>query len=363
MVGLSTQATFSYGMGPQSMTPPIIRSPIVIAHRGASGYRPEHTLESYRLAIELGADFIEPDLVATRDGQLVARHEPDITLTTDVAKRSEFADRKRRINIDGVMHEGWFTIDFTLAELKTLRAVQPRADRSKEFDGLYEIPTLAEIISLAQSESARLGRVIGIYPETKHPSWHCGLGLPLEPALLAALEAAGWQEKTAPVFIQSFESGNLQWLRERTAVRLVQLIAGAGLRDDGSVMPASTPTQERSCELYPVGALPNDFSTLAAFNEIAQYADGVGPWKRWLIGAKPSTDRTNGLATSPTEFVALAHHAGLVVHPWTFRNEANELLEDYAGDPLAEYRAFYALGVDGVFSDFPDSARQALAER
>jgi glycerophosphoryl diester phosphodiesterase len=345
---------------PASMLTPSRGSPIVIAHRGASGYRPEHTLEAYRLAIEMGADFIEPDLVATQDGQLVARHEPDITLTTDVAQRPEFATRKRRTTIDGVIYEGWFTVDFTLAELKTLRAVQPRADRSKAFDGRYEIPTLAEIIALAKSESARLGRTIGIYPETKHPTWHCALGLPLEPPLLEALAAAGWQDVTAPVFIQSFESGNLQWLHERTAVPLVQLIAGAGLRDDGSVIPSPMLSQEKPCPLYPVGALPNDFSSLAAFEQIATYASGIGPWKRWIVGAQQSADRSHWTAASATDFIKLAHAAGLLVHPWTFRNETTELLKDYAGDPLNEYRAFYALGVDGVFSDFPDTARLAL---
>lgn len=326
-------------------------APIVIAHRGASGYRPEHTLEAYRLAIEMGADFIEPDLVATRDGHLVARHEPDITLTTDIAKKPEFASRRRQIEIDGVLHDGWFTIDFTLQELKTLRAIQPRAERSKEFDGQFEIPTLDEIIHLAKTESIRLGRVVGIYPETKHPSWHCSLGLALEAPLLAALESAGWRDRDAPVFIQSFEPGNLQWLRQRTSLKLVQLVGGQ-----------ATQEHAKPCDLYPVGALPEDFSSLNAFRQIAAYADGIGPWKRWLIGTQPSADKSALLATAPTNFVALAHEAGLVVHTWTFRNEPSELLKDYAGDPTAEYRAYYALGVDGVFSDFPDTARQSLLQ-
>lgn len=333
--------------------------PLVIAHRGASGYRPEHTLESYRLAIELGADYIEPDLVATRDGVLVARHEPDISLTTDVATRAEFADRKRRVEIDGVMYEGWFTVDFSLQELKTLRAIQPREDRSKEYDGLYTIPTLQEIIELAQTESKRLGRTIGIYPETKHPSWHCSLGLALEPALLEALQAAGWQGREAPVFIQSFESGNLRWLRERSDYKLIQLIAGAGIREDGTVIPWSVPETTAGCELYPVGAMPKDYTTIAAFEEIAQYADGIGPWKRWIVSAKPDPERRGDAALEPTSFIRLAHAANLVVHPWTFRNEPKELLIDYEGSPTAEYQQFYALGVDGVFSDFPDTARAA----
>jgi glycerophosphoryl diester phosphodiesterase len=296
-----------------------IAAPLVIAHRGASGYRPEHTLEAYQLAIEMGADYIEPDLVATRDGHLVARHEPDISQTTDVASRTEFADRKRTVWIDGVETIGWFTVDFTLAELRSLRAVQPRPDRSKEFDGQFLVPTLAEIIALAQRESKARGRTIGIYPETKHPSWHCALGLSLEEPLLSALESAGWNHRDAPVFIQSFEAGNLQWLRSRTQVKLIQLVGGVGSNADGSVI-LPTPFAQPECTTYPVGELPTNFASAAAFEAIATYADGIGPWKRFLI----------------------------------------HLLKDYAGDPAVEYRAFIELGVDGVFSDFPDTARQAM---
>ena len=330
-----------------------IAAPIVIAHRGASGYRPEHTLEAYQLAIEMGADYIEPDLVATRDGHLVARHEPDISQTTDVASRTEFADRKRTVVIDGVETTGWFTVDFTLAELRNLRAVQPRADRSKEFDGRFLVPTLDEIIALAQSESKVRGRTIGIYPETKHPSWHCALGLSLEEPLLSALESAGWNHRDAPVFIQSFEAGNLQWLRGRTRVKLIQLMGGVGSNADGSVI-LPTPFAQPGCTTYPIGELPTNFASAATFEAIATYADGIGPWKRFLIG------ESSGLATPATDFVKLAHAAGLLVHPWTFRNEQIHLLADYAGDPLAEYRAFIELGVDGIFSDFPDTARRAV---
>lgn len=331
----------------------VVAAPIVIAHRGASGYRPEHTLEAYRLAIEMGADYIEPDLVATRDGHLVARHEPDISQTTDVASKSEFADRKRTVMIDGVETTGWFTVDFTLAELRSLRAVQPRQDRSKEFDGQFLIPTLEEIIALAQSESKARDRTIGIYPETKHPSWHCALGLTLEKPLLNALERAGWNHRDAPVFIQSFESGNLQWLRSRTPVRLIQLVGGVGSNADGSVILPPT-FEQPGCTTYPIGDLPTNYASATAFEMIAAYADGIGPWKRFLIG------EVDGRATRPTNFVELAHAAGLKVHPWTFRNEPMHLLADYAGDPLAEYRAFIELGVDGLFSDFPDTARHAI---
>jgi len=342
-----------------------IAAPLVIAHRGASGYRPEHTLESYRLAIDMGADFIEPDLVATRDGYLVARHEPEIGATTDVASRPEFADRKRTLVIDGMPMTGWFTTDFTLAELRTLRAIQPRADRSKEFDGQFLVPTLEEIIDLAQKESKARGRTIGIYPETKHPTWHCELGLPLEPRLLSTLASVGWTDRDSPVFIQSFESGNLRWLRSRTQVRLIQLLDGGDLRDDGSV--ASRPPWRSSgkCDLYPQGEISYAFDKPATFAEFREYVDGLGPWKRHLIGtrrtdANDSTERTRRTA-APTRFVQLAHEAGLQVHPWTFRNEVMHLAADYEGDPAAEYRAFAELGVDAVFTDFPDTAIAAFS--
>jgi len=340
------------------------RLPLVIAHRGACGYRPEHTLESYRLAIEMGADYIEPDLVATRDGQLVARHEPEIGATTDVASRAQFAARKRTLSIDGSEVTGWFTTDFTLEELRSLRAVQPRADRSHEYDGLFVIPTLEEIIELARQESQRRGRPIGIYPETKHPTWHCEQGLPLEPRLLTALQAVGWTERDSPVFIQSFESGNLRWLRSRTAVRLVQLLDGGELRDDGSVAPRPNWSSSGRCARYRRGGLLHDFSQPTTFVPIREYADAVGPWKRHLLGSRrtsadDATEQTRRL-TTPTRLVELAHAAGLDVHPWTFRNEAIHLAADYEGDPAAEYRAFAALGVDAVFSDFPDTAVAAL---
>ena len=351
------------------MTDLPLRTPLVIAHRGASGYRPEHTLESYRLAIEMGADFIEPDLVSTRDGRLVARHEPDITETTDVAQRPEFAARRRMARLDGIEHVGWFTVDFTLEELRTLRAVQPRPGRSKEFDGLFQIPTLEEIIALARSASAAGGRTIGIYPETKHPTWHCEQGLPLEPALLAALAEAGWTSREAPVFIQSFESGNLRWLRGQTGVRLVQLVSGGDLDADGRVQPPDRWSSAGGCTRYPQGDLPTDFTQAASFAQIAAYADAVGPWKRHIIGTRrdaagAATDKTERtrLTTAPTRFVELAHAAGLAVHPWTFRDEPQHLAADYAGDPTAEYRQFAALGVDAVFSDFPDTAVRALRD-
>jgi glycerophosphoryl diester phosphodiesterase len=350
---------------PPSHVHPAAPAPIVIAHRGASGYRPEHTLESYRLAIEMGADFIEPDLVATRDGELVARHEPDITATTDVAAHPQFAARRTTRVVDGVATTGWFSIDFTLAELRTLRAVQPREYRSKEFDGLFPIPTFEEIIALARQESAARGRTIGIYPETKHPTWHCEQGLPLEPPLLAALARAGWTRREDPVFLQSFEAGNLQYLRERTGLRLIQLLDGAGMTPQGAVLAPPSWQAAGRCSLYATPPIPRDFEAPATFTHIARYADGVGPWKRHLVGSRAThaddTSETTRRTLPPSRFVDLAHAAGLLVHPWTFRNEALHLAADYGGDPMAEYAQFYALGVDGVFSDFTDTAVAARA--
>jgi glycerophosphoryl diester phosphodiesterase len=340
-------------------------APLVIAHRGASGYRPEHTLEAYRLAIEMGADFIEPDLVSTRDGYLVARHEPEIGATTDVASRPEFAARKRTLTLDGMTVTGWFTVDFTLAELRTLRAIQPRNDRPKEFDGQFLIPTLEEIIDLAQRESKARGRTIGIYPETKHPTWHCELGLALEPRLLETLAAASWTTPDSPVFIQSFESGNLRWLRSLTDVRLIQLLDGGELRDDGSVAPRPRWSSTGQCNLYPQGEVPQDFTRPETFIAFREYVDGLGPWKRHLIGTRrtDATDTTerSRQTVAPTSFVQLAHAAGLQVHPWTFRNEAIHLAADYGDDPAAEYRAFAELGIDAVFTDFPDTAIAAFS--
>ncbi len=325
--------------------------PLIIAHRGASGYLPEHTLEAYRLGIEQGADFIEPDLVSTRDGFLVARHEPNITLTTDVAQRAEFADRRRTRIVDAKSEDGWFTVDFTLAELRTLRAVQARPDRTQQYNGQFLIPTFDEIIALAQREAGRVGRPIGVYPETKHPTWHCELGLPLEERMLAALSAVGWTERDSPVFLQSFESGNLRWLRERTRLRLVQLVDAEGLEPDGTPRAPARWSSAGRCALYPQGDLPRDFTAPSSFRTIAGYADVIAPWKRYLISA----DADNRLRPA-SNFIALARDAGLGIHTWTFRNEPSMLAADYGDDPAREYAQFFALGIDGLFSDFPDTA-------
>lgn len=211
-------------------------APLVIGHRGGgSGYLPEHTLEAYALGIELGADFVEPDLVATKDGHLIARHEPNLINTTNVKDLAQFADRKRTIILDGIATEGFFASDFTLAEIKTLRAVQPMPDRDQRFNGLYQIPTLEEIIHFVKRKSREKERAIGIYPETKHPTYHQAIGLPLEDRLLAILTRAGWNHRNAPVFIQSFEQANLKYLHSRTANKLIQLIDANDVNLDGSL--------------------------------------------------------------------------------------------------------------------------------
>jgi glycerophosphoryl diester phosphodiesterase len=328
--------------------------PLVIGHRGASGYLPEHTLEAYALAIEMGADYIEPDLVATRDGHLIARHEPMLGGTTDVASRPEFADRRTTKMLDGVATEDFFASDFTLAEIKTLRARQSRAGRPAQFDGLFEIPTFEQVIELAKRKSRAAGRTIGVYPETKHPSFHDGLGLSLEEPLVAALERAGWNRKGAPVFIQSFEQSNLKALRRMTPVRLVQLVDANDALPDGTM--DFTPPFDRPYDWTASGdprLLARTFGyflTPEGLAEIATYADGVGPWKRYLVRT------AGGEKIVFPEIVANAHAAGLMLHTWTFRSEQAQLLPQYGGNPLNEYFEFYGLGVDGVFSDFPDTA-------
>lgn len=320
--------------------------PIVIGHRGASGYRPEHTLEAYKLAIEQGADYIEPDLVSTKDGILIARHENEISGTTDVADRPEFADRKTTKTIDGTSFTGWFTEDFTLAELKTLRAKERIPEirpGNTAYNGLFEVPTLQEVINLAKEKSLELGRTIGIYPETKHPSYFDSIGLSLEEPLVEILNANGYVGETAPVFIQSFEVSNLQQLNTLTDVPIVQLISNEGQPYD-FVLNGDSRTYL-------------DLITPAALTEIATYADGIGAYKYLII----PRDEANNLL-SPTTLVDDAHEAGLLVHSWTFRKEDFFLPANLQGQPEEELKAYYLTGLDGVFSDHPDVAVAVRAD-
>jgi len=340
------------------------QAPLVIGHRGAHGYLPAHTLEGYALAIELGADFIEPDLVATKDGHLIARHEPNMIATTDVASRPEFAARRRKVAVDGVLEEGFFASDFTLAEIKQLRAVQDFAERPQQFNGKFEIPTLEEIIRLAKRKAEEKGRTIGIYPETKHPTYHKSIGLPLEKRLLAILADAGWNQRDAPVFIQSFEQSNLKELRKMTKVRLVQLVDADDVNADGSlsyVAPFDRP-YDWTVSNNPVlkARTFGFFATDEGLREIKTYADGIGPWKRYIVSSVPAGLPGPGEASRtllpPNDLIERAHKTGLLVHTWTFRNEQRRLVSDYGGNPVNEYLQFFRLGIDGVFADFTDTA-------
>jgi glycerophosphoryl diester phosphodiesterase len=316
---------------------------LILGHRGASGHRPEHTLASYELAAELGADFLEPDLVPTRDGVLIARHENEISETTDVAGRPEFSGRRTTKVIDGRAVTGWFTEDFTLAEIKTLRARERLAGRDHSFDGRFEVPTLDEVLALARRKSAETGRTVGVYPETKHPTYFRSLGLPLEERLVLALHRAGYAGRKAPVFLQSFETGNLRALRAMTDLPIIQL-----LEDEGAPWDLAAAGDPRSYR---------DLTTREGLAEIAAYADGIGPSKRLLVPADAS-----GALLPPTALVADAHRAGLLVHPWTFRSDPPFLAAEYGGDPGREYAQFFNLGVDALFSDFPDHAVRAREE-
>jgi glycerophosphoryl diester phosphodiesterase len=345
--------------------------PLVIGHRGTAGSLPEHTLEGYALAIELGADYIEPDLVATKDGVLIARHEPNMIATTNVKSLPQFADRKRKAVVDGVEEEGFFASDFTWAEVQQIRAVQAADERDQSFNGRFAIPSLDQIIQLAKRKSAEEGRVIGIYPETKHPTYHRNLGLALEDRLLSVLQRHGWNHRGAPVFIQSFEQSNLKYLRSKTSVRLIQLIDADGVAADGRITYA--PPFDRPYDWAVAGRNGSfgDLLTPAGLSEVRTYADGIGPWKPYLISsaciavANGACKDVNGdglvneadrKLLPPTNVVANAHAQGLLVHPFTFRNEQRRLASDYKGVPVNEYMTFYEHGVDGLFSDFADTA-------
>ncbi len=310
-------------------SPRLSSPPLVIAHRGASGERPEHTLASYKLAIEQGADVIEPDLVPTKDDVLVARHENEISETTDVADHPEFAARRATKTIDGQTLTGWFTEDFTLAELKTLRA-RERLPKLRPGNIAWNeqetIPTLAEIIALAKAHD------VAIYPETKHPSYFARIDHPTDKLLVDHLHAAGWDSAQAPVFIQSFEVDNLKRLAKMTRIRLIQLVAASGA-------PADAAGPSYAAMMTPAG-----------LREVSQYAWGIGPDKAMLWQGD-----------APTPLVADAHAAGLRVHPWTYRAEnafvrARFLVGDAPsahGDLSGEIAAALGQGVDGFFTDFP----------
>lgn len=344
--------------------------PLVIGHRGAAGTLPEHTLEGYKRAIEEGADFIEPDLVLSKDGELVARHEPMLDSTTDIATKFP-ASRKSTRNVDGIATTAYFAGDFTLAEIKTLRAVQSGSSRPQTFNGLYTIPTLAEVIALAKSEGSRAGRTVGIYPEIKHSTFHSeifGKNV-MEDKLVTALHAAYSNSASAPVFIQSFEVANLQYLKTKSNIRRVQLIDADDVNADGSmslVVPYRQPYD------FVVAGDPRLFSDLltdTGLSFVKTYADAIGPWKPYLLKTvADNVERTGDAAITindrrvegSTGVIERAHAKGLLVHTWTFRDDAS----GYGfKDPKLEMQAYFKLGIDGVFTDFPAtgvSARSGL---
>jgi glycerophosphoryl diester phosphodiesterase len=325
---------------------------LVIGHRGAAGYRPEHTLASYELAARLGADFMEPDLVATKDGVLVCRHEPEIGGTTDVATRPEFASRRVTKLLDGVPVTGWFTEDFTLAELKTLHAVErlPQVRQHNTlYNGRFEVPTFTELLGLRRRLSRELGRELGVYPETKHPTYFQAAGLALEPRLLDTLQRFGLNRPQAPVFVQSFEVTNLKQSRTMgLRTRVIQLLSAGGSPFD-TVATGSGPSYA-------------ELSTPAGLRGVAGYAQGIGPDKLQVIPRNP-----DGTLAAPTSLVPDAHAAGLVLHPYTFRAENTFLPVDHQvavppaaaspteyGRAIDEQVTYLRAGIDGLFTDQAD---------
>ncbi len=329
----------------------------LFGHRGAPALRPEHTLASYAKAIADGADYIEPDLVCTRDGYLVARHENNMTETTDVAKRPDFAARKTTKTIDGQIQTGWFVDDFTLAEIKSLRCIERLGGirvANTAYNGQFQILTFDEIIDFVSAESATRGRLIGIVPEIKNSTYFAGVGLPMEDRFLKVLDEHEYMER-APVEIQSFEVENLKYLRSKLGrpknIRLMQLVG------EGAQHPADWVKAGKTATF-------GDMTTASGMQDIARYADVVAPPTRSIIPLGK-----DGKLAAPTSFVADAHAAGLLVHIWTFRPENLFLAGDFKnGAPTArnpagsvtEMRRYIAAGIDGFFSDDPALGRQAI---
>ena len=350
------------------------KPPIVAAHRGAGGYLPEETIEAYAMAIAMGADAIEPDVVSTKDGVLIARHDPNLAYSTDVASHPEFAARKRTLSVDGETQEGWFAGDFTLAEIKTLGGIATDAERPQQFNGRYKIATIEEIIGMIKAS----GRPIAIYPETKNPTFHRQQGLPLEDKLLALLTAAGWTGRDAPVYLQSFEPSSLKYMRSKgSALKMIQLIDADDVDLHTGALTYAAP-YDRPYDWAVAGdkRLFSAMVTPGGLAEIKTYADGIGPWKRYIVSVAASfgpdgkpvdlngdgkINERDTRTLAPSTLVADAHRAGLLVHPYTFRNEQRRLAADYLGEPKNEYRQFYALGIDGLFTDFADTALAARA--
>lgn len=326
------------------------RATAVIAHRGASGYRPEHTLGAYELAVQQCADFIEPDLVMTKDGVLVDRHENEISGTTDVADRAEFADRKTTKSLDGQNVTGWFTEDFTLAELKTLRAKERLPQLrpgSAAFDGTWDVPTFEEVLRFAAGSTTCSGKRVGVAPEIKHPSYFDSIGLSMEEEVVRLLNEYGYGDKKDPSVIQSFEVNNLKDLSTMTDVKLAQLINCSGAPADTKIPYTEMVTRE-------------------GLKQIGEYADQVGFCKDVMIPRK-----ADGTLGEPTSVIKDAHRAHLTVVGWTFRAENAFLPADFRssadpaehGDMVGEIQVFLEAGMDQFFTDHPDLGVQAVATR
>ncbi|MET7734275.1 glycerophosphodiester phosphodiesterase [Streptomyces sp. NPDC005402] len=323
--------------------------PTVIGHRGASGYRPEHTFGSYQLALDLGADIVEAgDLVPTRDGHLVCRHEPEIGGTTDVADHKEFADRRKTKVLDGVSTTGWFTEDFTLAELKTLRAIEripANRPHNTLYNGRWEIPTFEEVLKWQDEQTRRRGKQVWIYPETKHPTYFRGLGLGLEERVAKLLRKQGKDRRNSPVILQSFEPTSIQRLNKLVDNPLVVLLSAANTRPFDFVATGDPRTVA-------------DLITPKGLREIAGYAQGIGPTLDLVI-----TKKADGSLDKETTLVADAHKVGLILHPYTMRNENPFLPTEYRkgtdadayGDAFGAFKRYFATGIDGVFTDNADT--------
>jgi glycerophosphoryl diester phosphodiesterase len=350
------------------------KPPLIIGHRGLPGRYPEEVIAGYQAAIAAGTDALELDLQSSSDGVLFACHNVYLSDTTDVASHPEFASRKTSRTVDGVATgPDWYISDFTAAELKTLRVRQPIATRSKRYDGLYPMATFQEIIDLArQAMAAHPGRTIYVYPETKNPLYQRQLGRPLEEKLVAMLTKEGWNAPDAPVFVQSFDPASLKLMRKLgLKTKVVQLIDGTDIDYRSGAITYTSPDTAQPFSWLQAGD-PRTFAAMVAPAGLAQiktYADGIGPWKLYILPARglnaagvPVTSLAEASNMPPTSLIADAHKAGLFVHAYTFRDEPEHLTRTYHGDPKAEYQAFFSLGVDGVFTDFSTTARSALTQ-
>jgi len=350
------------------------KAPLIIGHRGLPGLYPEEVIPGYKAAIAAGTDALELDLQSSSDGVLFACHNVYLSDTTDVAQHAEFAARRKSRMLDGVpTGPDWYISDFTAAELKTLRVRQPLPMRSKQYDGLYPMATFQEIIDLAkQAMAAQPRRRINVYPETKNPLYQRELGLPLEEQLVAMLNKAGWNSPDAPVFVQSFDPASLKLMRKLgLRTKVVQLIDGTDIDYRTGAITYTSPDTAKPFSWLEAHD-PRTFAAMvtpAGLAEIKTYADGIGPWKEYILPAqgidaagKPVTSLSEASNAPPSSLIVDAHKAGLLVHAYTFRNESQYLTKTYHGDPRAEYRAFFSLGIDGVFTDFSTTARETLTE-